>query len=416
MFNLRTLTILGVIIIGAMNCSPTAQIDIHALKSKYQLQLARYLVKDADVYNHIRIIDEGIKIYESATTWTADIPEFFVPWNDVERYKQLCENDPDLAYQIYTRYTKAKFPVTFPRPSNPEGLPTGFKPTEEQPLKGLKIALDAGHIAGDIETAKLEGKYIEMKYKGKKLSFWEADLAWHTQHYLQQQLEKHGAIVFTTRKYGKTAFGMDYNTWYARFDEMEEKPDKSRMFWRYFRHKDNDERVRLINAFEPDLTLIMHYNVDGGNRPWKRPVSSNYSMAFTGGAFMNGELFNEERRFNLLRFLLTNDIEESAKFSNDVLQYLQSDAGIPTHPAASYQSNTIKTDYPGVYARNLALSGRIFGTICYAEPLFQDNKEEVIRLSERDYEFNGEMIPSRVVEIAKVYEKAILKYAKTLNE
>ena len=32
-----------------------------------------------------------------------------------------------------------------------------------------------------------------------------------------------------------------------------------------------------------------------------------------------------------------------------------------------------------------------------------------------DYNFEGQMIPSRVVEIAKSYEKAILKYAKTLK-
>jgi len=415
MFNLRTFTVLGIIILGVMNCSPTAQIDIHALKSKYQLQLARYLVKDADVYNHIRISDEGIKIYESAASWAADEYEFFVPWKDVERYKQLCENDAELAYEIYNRYNVPKFPVVWPRPKDYVGFATTFEPTEEQPLKGLRIALDAGHIAGDIKTAKLEGKYIEMKYKDEKISFWEADLAWHTQSYLKKQLEKHGATVFITRDYGKTAFGMDYDTWYARFDGMEEKPDKGRMFWRYFRHKDNDERVRIVNAFRPDLTLIMHYNVDGGNRPWKRPVTSNYSMAFTGGAYMNGELFNRERRFNLLRFLLTDDIEESAKFSNDVLQYLETEAGIPIHPSSSYQSNTIKTDYAGVYARNLSLSGRIYGTLCYAEPLFQDNREEVVRLNERDYNFEGQMIPSRVVEIAKSYEKAILKYAKTLK-
>ncbi|MFK7950725.1 MAG: hypothetical protein AB8G11_24275 [Saprospiraceae bacterium] len=415
MFNLRTFTILGIVIIGVMNCSPTAQIDVHALKSKYQLQLARYLVKDADVYNHIRILDEGIKIYESAASWSADEYEFFLPWDDLERYKQLCEKDTDLAYQIYNRYATPKFPVTFPQPENTSEPKSEFQPTKEQPLKGLRIALDAGHIAGDFKTAKLEGKYIEMTYKGEKIAFWEADLAWHTQNYLQRQLEKHGAIVFITRAYGKTAFGMDYDTWYARFDGMEDKPDKSRMFWRYFRHKDNDERVRMVNAFKPDLTLIMHYNVDGSNKPWKRPIRSNYSMAFTGGAYMNGELFSRERRFNLLRFLLTDDIEESAKFSYDVLQNLQSYAGIPIHPAGGSQRNTVRTNYNGVYARNLSLSGRIYGTLCYAEPLFQDSREEVLRLNKRDYNFEGQMIPSRIIDIATSYEKAILKYAKTLE-
>jgi hypothetical protein len=416
MMNLRNFTILGIITIAIINCSPTAQIDIPALKSKFQFKLSRYLVKGADVYNHIRIEEEGIKIFKSSALWGANDYEFFLPWNDLERYRQLCEEDPELAFQIYEDNKTPRYPVNWPRLFGDSDENSTFEPTEEQPLKGLKIALDAGHIAGDIETAKLEGKYIEMKYDGKKISFWEADLAWHTQNYLKHQLEKYGAIVFITREYGKTAFGMDYDTWYAKFDEMKDKPDKGRMFWKYFRYKDNDERVKIVNDFEPDLTLIMHYNVDGGNRPWKKPVSSNFSMAFTGGAFMDGELFDKERRFNLLRLLLTDDIEESAKFSNEVLQILEKDAGIPIHASSERRKgNTIKTDYQGVYARNLSLSGRIYGTLCYAEPLFQDNRDEVVRLSTRDYEFEGEMIPSRVVEIAQSYEKAILNYAKTLK-
>jgi hypothetical protein len=76
----------------------------------------------------------------------------------------------------------------------------------------------------------------------------------------------------------------------------------------------------------------------------------------------------------------------------------------------------IRTEHQGVYARNLALSGRIYGTLCYAEPLFQDHIDEVSRLNAKDFEFEGEMISSRVVEIAKAYEKAILKYAKTLKK
>jgi hypothetical protein len=223
-----------------------------------------------------------------------------------------------------------------------------------------------------------------------------------------------------TRQYGKTAFGTDYDTWYERFDSREEKPDKSRLFWRYFRHKDNDERVRIVNEFRPDLTMIMHYNVDGGNKPWKKPCRTQYSMAFTGGAYMRGELFSKERRYNLLRLLLTDDIEKSAKFSKDVLEYLRDDCEIPILPGVSSQKYVnalgIRTEHQGVYARNLALSGRIYGTLCYAEPLFQDHIDEVSRLNAKDFEFEGEMISSRVVEIAKAYEKAILKYAKTLKK
>lgn len=418
MLNIRTLVV-TVILLGIFNCSPQGEINIGALKDKYQLQLARYLVKDAEIYDQIRIDDEGIKIYETSSDWKANKHEFILPWHDLERFKEVCETDPAMAFDMYENYSHPMFVVNYPQPEKPAAV-AKFEPTKEQPLKGLRIALDAGHIAGDLKTAKLEGKYIEMKYKGEDIAFWEADLAWHTSNYLHRQLEKHGAIVMATRQYGKTAFGTDYDTWYERFDSREEKPDKSRLFWRYFRHKDNDERVRIVNEFRPDLTMIMHYNVDGGNKPWKKPCRTQYSMAFTGGAYMRGELFSKERRYNLLRLLLTDDIEKSAKFSKDVLEYLRDDCEIPILPGVSSQKYVnalgIRTEHQGVYARNLALSGRIYGTLCYAEPLFQDHIDEVSRLNAKDFEFEGEMISSRVVEIAKAYEKAILKYAKTLKK
>jgi N-acetylmuramoyl-L-alanine amidase len=422
MINIRILVV-AIALLGILNCShnPETPIDIPTLKAKAQIQLARYLVKSEDVYNHIKIDDNGIKTFATDSLWRADEYEFFLPWKELERFGELCENDTELAYQIYQQYATPKYVVDYPRPEKKKKTKSeGFKPTKQQPLKGLRIALDAGHIAGSLRMAKMEGKYIQMKYKGEKVAFWEADLAWHTANYLHRQLEKHGAIIMNTRAYGKTAFGVDYDTWYDSFDAIDgEKPDKSKLFWRFFRHKDNDERVKIVNAFRPDLTLIMHYNVDGGNRPWKKPCRTQYSMAFTGGAYMKGELFSPERRFNLIRLLITDDIEESSKFSNDVLQILQRDAAIPILPGESNQKYVnaigIRTDYQGVYARNLALSGRIYGTLCYAEPLFQDHKSEVLRLNKRDFNFEGEMIPTRVVEIAKVYEKAILKYAKTLE-
>ncbi len=423
MINIKVF-VFAIVLLGILNCSHHSEtpIDIPTLKANAQLQLARYLVKSEDVYNHIKIDDNGIKTYINDSLWRADEYEFFLPWEEFNRFRDLCENDAELAYEMYQRYATTQYPVDYPKPerSKNKSEGEGFQPTTNQPLKGLRIALDAGHIAGNLRLAKTEGKYIQMKYKGEKVAFWEADLAWHTANYLHRQLEKHGAIIMNTRAYGKTAFGVDYDTWYNNFDAIDgEKPDKSKLFWRFFRHKDNDERVKMVNAFRPDLTLIMHYNVDGNNRPWKRPCRTQYSMAFTGGAYMKGELFSPERRFNLLRLLITDDIEESAKFSNDVLQILQAEGDVPVLPGNSNQKYVnaigIRTDYQGVYARNLALSGRIFGTLCYAEPLFQDHKDEVLRLNKRDFNFEGEMIPTRVVEIAKVYEKAILKYAKTLK-
>ena len=191
MINIRILVV-AIMLLGVLNCShnPETPIDIPTLKAKAQVQLARYLVKSEDVYNHIKIDDNGIKIFANDSLWIANEYEFFLPWKELERFRNLCENDAELAYQIYQQYATPKYVIDYPRPKKTNKKDTeGFQPTKEQPLRGLKIALDAGHIAGNLKMAKMEGKYIQMKYKGKKIAFWEADLAWHTANYLHRQLK-----------------------------------------------------------------------------------------------------------------------------------------------------------------------------------------------------------------------------------
>ena len=192
------------------------------------------------------------------------------------------------------------------------------------------------------------------------------------------------------------------------------KPRPQLLFHRYFKHEDNKKRIAKINAFEPHLTMIMHYNVDANNRPWKRPTRQNKSMAFVGGSFMRGELYDPERRFNFLRLLLTEDIESSIHLSKNVLNELNRQLGIQSISLQNDQKflkrSSILTSVQGVYARNLALSSRVHGTLCYAEPLYQDNAKEARLLAKKDYEIDGRKVPNRIAEVAEVYKTAIVQY------
>ena len=46
-------------------------------------------------------------------------------------------------------------------------------PTDEKPLLGKKIAIDPGHIAGDMTMAKLESRFIEIMHNSKKYTFFQ---------------------------------------------------------------------------------------------------------------------------------------------------------------------------------------------------------------------------------------------------
>lgn len=405
---MRYLILFSTIQLLLVGCSTAQAPDYSGLQTFYTQKLDKYLLKSDELKEYIIINSEAIFVFD-----TSDYIEFELPWEEVSLFKEILQQDPAIAKEWYDNNQK---PSTYiPNERQPFKWDTS---ATTLPLKGLKIALDPGHIAGNMEMAVFEGKYVKMNMPSGQpdIALFESELNWYTTKYLQEKLQNLGAEVFLSRsRMGHTAFEMTYDDWYAQADTFP-KPPKRKFFFSYFRHIDNDERVRKINEFQPDLTLVIHYNVDGMNKPWRKPSSENFSMAFVGGGFMKNELIEKERRFHFFRLLMSDDIEHSIDFSGQVLRTLQDSCKVNPVPIDGSQTylkyNSIATNEPGVYARNLSLSSRIYGTLCYAEPLFQDSKEEVFRLNTKDYNFNGTMIPKRITEVADAYLVAILKYLK----
>jgi hypothetical protein len=67
----------------------------------------------------------------------------------------------------------------------------------------------------------------------------------------------------------------------------------------------------------------------------------------------------------------------------------------------------------GIYHRNLFLTRAVYGTLAFAEPLLQDNREEALKLSTYDCTWKGKKVPCRLVEMAEAYKSAILEYIQT---
>lgn len=390
--------------------APEKKIGMEEIENTRQ-KLKMYLVKDTELASYISINEVGVEIYASPEDRQARKVEFSLAWSDLDFFKEILARNPSAAFDWYSTGHKPELKDSSETLSNQLG-----------PLAGIKIALDPGHLAGDFATARMEGKYIEMFYQGKKVRFFESELAWYTAKILGNKLEALGAEVLLTRnQFDHSAFDKSYDTWFKEFvAEKSAKAgaprnfNKSIIFFREFRKPELKERVRKINAFNPDLTLIIHYNVDANNTGWKRTTNKNNSMAFVGGSFMKGELEEVEARFHLLRLLLTTDFEASIEFSKSILEALEEKLAIQAIPQINEQfflkDRCIFTGELGVYARNLTLARRLHGAICYAEPLYQDNVQEVGYLSQRDYFFEGRHIPKRLLEVADAYLAGIRKY------
>ncbi|MGD1841352.1 MAG: N-acetylmuramoyl-L-alanine amidase [Thermonemataceae bacterium] len=391
------------------------------IAAHFKDKLEKYLVKHPQVRDHIVVNDRGVYMFASLQEKRANKPEYVFSWQQVTLFKQLCSRAPQVARQLYLKNVPFNLPDSLKK--TVRSHPT---PLDTLPLRGVRIAIDPGHFAGDEKTARMEGRYIDITLaNGTRVLFYESVLAWGTAKVLEKKLEAAGAKVLITRqKANLTALDMTFQQWYARYVRAQTSRGKrylspKQAFRQVLRAQDFKARVLKINAFQPDLTLIIHYNVDATNSPWQQPTNKNFAMAFVGGAFYQEELNTPEKRFQLLRLLLTEDVEKSVRLSGHILQEHRRVLQVPTIEEPNQQSYLDKyclyTGTKGVYTRNLSLSREIFGALCYGESLLQDNIQEIQQLNQKSFVIDKWYFPARVNQVAEAYYRGIKNYWLSTN-
>lgn len=300
---------------------------------------------------------------------------------------------------------------------NPETKPV------RKDLIGAKIAIDPGHLGGPY--ANLEDRFIEIPpslERTEPIKFDEGTLCFLTAAYLKLLLEKEGAIVMVTRdKIGAGVYEEDFFDWLRQNVQLwiAEGSSLKKLFGKYYNPLDLRARAKKINEFAPDLSVVIHYNSQDGenNAPSNHAISSlNYNMVFVPGAFCHNELADQDSRYEFLRLLVSDDLNLSLKLSRAVLEkfgeHLQV-APISKSDGANYLNRVgLKID-EGIFARNLALTRLIHGPVCYGETLIQNNIDECVLLSRKDFVINGQFCSSRVKQVAEAYFEGIKKYLLT---
>ncbi len=243
----------------------------------------------------------------------------------------------------------------------------------------FRVALDPGHFGG--KYARLEQKWVIID----NVSLQEGDLTLKTALLLKEKLEKVGISVFLTRsEEGKGAIDEEF------------KGDD----FKSFNAKDLRKRAEIVNAFDPDLTLMIHYDVHSAKGNVYQSNPENYCLAFVPGAFCRGDLETPEDREHLYRLLATDDLKHSVALSQLLINHLGAKLGVPIKSNEHYMSKVCKRVGKGVYARNLAMTRLVKGPLAYVEVLCQDCTTEVARLKDG----------SRLVEVADALFEGILKW------
>lgn len=310
-------------------------------------------------------------------------------------------------------------------------------PNNSKSISGKRIAIDPGHFAGNMDVARIEQKFIDFSPSPQNnlkdtVRFNEGRLTYQTAYILKKKLEEQGAIVMLTRpQQNHTAFQITYDDWIAKrkkavLDSLLKvkamdatrhallmKLSKQKLFWEFFRDYELMERARIVNEFKPDITVIVHYNVDEKNTDWKNPGLKNYTMTFIGGG-MTGDNFSKTiNKVHFLRLLLTDQLNRSEQLSSLTVKQFSKEMDIPIakkSDADYLRDNCLKTPSEGVFCRNLALCRTINSPLVYGECLYQDNVKECLNLSREDFEIYGQRSSKRIYQAANCYYNAINTY------
>lgn len=429
--------------LGLKGCSQP-----HTMRGGTQISSSlKYLVRDSLLQDYYDFKNGNIRIFAFPYEKEDNHPECVIYKEEIEEIRLLVERLP--ADSLLLFYTEKKSQYLKDMPAYHKYILSAapkIKKDSLHPLKGLRIALDPGHIEASMVQAEIEGKFIKMRASDETglipIAFNEANLTLATARILADSLKNLGAEVMITRpKPGIGLLGMTFEEWYNHYmsSSLNEEIKAGRMdtltaewfkteasikevYQKLYVPIDLNLRAEKINAFHPDMTIIIHYNVHGPN--WEqhdsenycKPTDENYNMAFVAGSFKDGEMSRIEDRVAFLRLLLTDDVENSIRLSDYVVQAFSEKLQVPAvvdKPELVYLRNScILTDKAGVYARNLNLTRKVKGVLCYGESLCQDNRTECAWLNQKLINVGDVAAPSRVKMVADAYLEAVKRYVK----
>jgi len=390
----------------------------------YTQKLSRYFSKDHKIKELVSITQDGIfiKAGESKN------PEIFLNWSQVKILSPLISNisEAELKKLLIDKKDSLSFYV------KKDSIKERVKPPS---VKGMKIAIDAGHIGGVYHMGETESRCMTLAIDStKQIQLVEGNLTFFTALLLKQKLDSMGAQTMLTRNdTGLSALGINFWEWKKKIKDKtyldsliqnnlisekvlhllaEHLPDKT-LFSQVFSSVDMATRAKKINAFQPDITVIIHYNVNERNIGWNHTTDKDYVMAFVPGCITSENLNTLAGRLNFLRLLISPDIENSVKLSSDVVQHISAKLNVPlvrSEDATYLTEHCLPTLSEGVYSRDLALARLIKGPLVYGEPLYQDNEKECVLLTALDDSVNGFPVSKRIELVAEAYYEGIMEY------
>lgn len=298
-----------------------------------------------------------------------------------------------------------------PVPRSWQSTATRTPPAPGQPLSGLHIAIDPGHLGG--EWARIEERWFQI---GDDPPVTEGDMTLQIAKTLEPLLTNLGARVTLVRTSADPVtplrpvdlMQLASNT--AGPDPAEIRNASEKLFYRTAEIR---ARADLVNrTIKPDLVLCLHFNAEGWGDPAQPTlVPRTHFHILVNGAYTANEVALADQRFAMLEKLLQRTHAEEVLIGKTVATTF---AEISQLPAYSYQSSGNVRPIPGsdfLYARNL-LANRLYDCpVLFMEPYVMNSSHDYARIQAGDYdgvrEVDGTLLPSIFREYATALAKGL---------
>jgi hypothetical protein len=300
----------------------------------------------------------------------------------------------------------------------------------EQPLAGVKIALDAGHIGGP--WAKMEERWFQI---GESRPVVEGELTWRVAQLLAPKLRALGAEVSLVRNALEPVTEDRPDTFrpVARLElarlgvvaprENYDGPDdphrattvQAHSELLFYRIGEIRRRAELVNtALQPDLVVCLHFNAEGWGDPLRPEfVPRNHLHVIVNGCYSAGELRFDDQRFEMLMKLLSRSYPEELAASEHVADALAKATKLPAYRYTT--GNALRTGTSAfLWARNLLANRLYHAPVVFLEPYVMNSEVVWARVQAGDYEgellIGGERRPSIFREYADAVVAGLQDY------
>ncbi|MCX6899115.1 MAG: N-acetylmuramoyl-L-alanine amidase [Verrucomicrobia bacterium] len=309
-----------------------------------------------------------------------------------------------------------------------EDLPA-LKNPPDQPLRGLRLALDPGHIGG--EFARMEERLFKLNGGPAEQ---EAVQNLIVARLLAPQLQRAGATVLFTKNDFKPVTDAspeqfrELATKYVR-ENVAPRPDvramselareallldtlRKRMELEFYRNAEIRARAALVNdRLRPDLTLCIHFNAIGDT---DRPAPDNRLLLIIHGGYSPGSVETPQWKFEMLWKLLENSHPTELAAAAAISRAMAADLKLPPERSKQDPNYATVSDNPYIYARNLIANRLYHGPVIYLEPYYQNNPTTYARLLAGDYdgerEFGGQRLRSIFREYADGVARGVIEF------